>query len=91
MGKSRHSTIHSITSSARVSSVGGMVRPSANSAWLVFDWVGGDGSTMSALPQRSAVRELDLQPLGGETGQKWAGINDLLRHPGARLGNITLD
>src|SRR5262249_29551303 len=48
-------------------------------------------STMSALPRRRTVRELDLQSLGGETGQKWAGINDLLRHPGARFSNITLD
>jgi hypothetical protein len=46
---------------------------------------------MSALLKRSTVRELDLQPLGGQTGQKWAGINDLLRHPGARFGKIALD
>ena len=58
---------------------------------VVFDRVGGDGSTMSALLKRSTVRELDLQSLGSEARQKWAGINDLLRHPSARFGNVTLD
>jgi hypothetical protein len=64
--KSRHSTIHSITSSARVSSVGGMVRLSANSAWLVFHWVDADGSTMSALVQQQNRQTAVGEPVPSE-------------------------
>ena len=85
--KSGQSTIHSMTSSEQL----GMVTPSvlhlliANSAWCIL--IGCVGATGRQCP----LRELNLQSLGGEAGQKWAGINDLLRHPSARFGNIALD
>ena len=43
------------------------------------------------LIRRGVARELNLQPSAGETGQEWAGVDDLLRHPGSGFGNTTLD
>ena len=78
---SGHTAIHSITSSDQHQN------DYAERLHLLI----ANSRSVSALPQRSTIRELDLQPLGCETRQKWAGINDLLRHPGARFGNIALD
>ena len=63
---------------------------------VVFDWVGGDGSTMSALLKRSTVRELDLQPLNGQKSVHWyeknsAQIFNLLPKPFFRLLHRTPD